>query len=411
MKTRLRNPAVVLNAESAGIGIIHALSQAGVDIILVERNWPPLLGRFSRFPKLRVLYRPMLGESLAGTLHKLSERIEGKGVLFPSTDTDLETLIAEHDKLSERYHIPAARHLGLSILDKNWQYELAEQVGCPVPRHVRFSAGESLNLQGLRFPLIIKPLSRTPRTGGDIFRLRVLEDYLSAERCLERIARDYAGRGFQIAEGIPGPTDHLYTIASYSDRDGRVLRSYSGRKVSLYPYEHPYPYACGYTSVAETVTVPAELVHTTQSLLMAARFHGISQVEFKLDPRDGVYRLLEINARAWLWVKLAVYSGINLPLIQYYDLTGDPQLAEAVKTAQDDACFFIYDAHVKMNRSPAERTRIAALRRGKRPVAAIYHKGEWRLNLAYRIRSFFKGARARVPVLSRWVSQPNGVYR
>ena len=44
---RPRNPAVVLTPGTAGVGLIHALSLARVDIVTVGRNWPPLLGRFS----------------------------------------------------------------------------------------------------------------------------------------------------------------------------------------------------------------------------------------------------------------------------------------------------------------------------------------------------------------------------
>src|SRR5574341_1127736 len=126
MAARLRNPAVVRISEAAGIGVIHSLSLAGVDIITVERNWPPALGRFSRFPRLHVSYRPARGESLVNCLVQLSERFDGTGVLFPSTDADLEALIAGADVLASRYAVPAAPHIGLRIFEKNWQYALAE---------------------------------------------------------------------------------------------------------------------------------------------------------------------------------------------------------------------------------------------------------------------------------------------
>ena len=334
------------------------------------------------------MYRSARGESLADILLKLSNRFEGKAVLFPSTDHDLEALIAARDQLSERYHVPAASHISLKIFDRNWQYEVAERIGCPVPRHVRFVAGESPDITGLRFPLIVKPASRALAAGASVFRLQVLDNPLALDRCLKEIARDHRGRAFQIAEEIPGESDQLYTVASYSNAAGCVLRTYSGRKITLHPYCH------GYTSVAETLQVPAEVVRSAQSLLTESGFHGISQVEFKFDARDGRYKLLEINGRAWLWVKLAAASGVNLPLIQYYDLTGDPRLGQAVEAAQDDAYFFVYDAHVKLNRMPAERARIEELRRTKTLVPAVYHEGEWLLGLAYRGRSLLKQLRA-----------------
>ena len=42
-------------------------------------------------------------------------------------------------------------------------------------------------------------------------------------------------------------------------------------------------------------------------------FHGVSQVEFKRDPRDGRFKLMEINPRLWQWHGLAAACGVDLP--------------------------------------------------------------------------------------------------
>lgn len=387
MRLRLRDPAVIVNSETAGIGVIHSLSLAGVDIITVERRWPPALGRFSRFPKLRVSYRSNRSEALADCLLQLGHQFDGMGVLFPSTDADLEALIVAHNRLSEHYHVPAAQQIGVRIFEKNWQYALAEGTGVPTPRHTRFTGGQSPDIHGFRFPLILKPSSRAAASGEKVFRLQVLDTPADLDRCLEEIARDYGGREFQVAENIPGEPDQLYTVGSYSNREGRVLRSYTGRKITQWPYYH------GMASVAETVALPERVVRDAQTLLEAARFHGISQVEFKYDARDGLYKLMEINGRSWLWIKLAAFSGVNLPLIQYFDLTNDARLAGAVAQPQIDSRFFVFDHHVKLNGIPAERARIQELQHTKVLVPAIYHPDERRLALAHSAISWVKRLR------------------
>jgi len=60
------------------------------------------------------------------------------------------------------------------------------------------------------------------------------------------------------------------------------------------------------------------------SLLRALSFHGISQVEFKHDPRDGRYKLMEVNPRLWQWHGLATATGVDLTRIAYLDLIGNP---------------------------------------------------------------------------------------
>ena len=53
----------------------------------------------------------------------------------------------------------------------------------------------------------------------------------------------------------------------------------------------------------------------------------MSQVEFKRDPRDGRFCLMEINARHWKWHGLAARCGVNLSYVAYRDAIGDPYLA------------------------------------------------------------------------------------
>lgn len=376
---RLRNPAIVLNPGTAGVGIIHALSLGRVDIVTVGRTWPPLLGRWSRFPKQRFTYKPQAGETLAQCLLRIADRFDGTGVLFPAIDIDLEAIILAQDRLAERYRVPAAPHIGADIFAKNWQYALAQRVGVPIPLSLRFHAGERPDLAGYRFPLIIKPSSRTEAVGGRAFRLQVVNDAGELDAFLATLARQHAGREFQLAENIPGDPTTLYTVGAYANRQGRVLRTYTGHKLSQHPYTH------GDASIAETLSLPAIVARQACVLLEAARFHGICQVEFKYDARDDQYKLLEINGRAWSWVKLAAFSGVNLPLIQYYDLTNDPRLDAALATPQRDGFFLVRDALVQLNKLPIERALIADLGGRKTRVGAVPYARDARLSLVHRV--------------------------
>ena len=109
----------------------------------------------------------------------------------------------------------------------------------------------------------------------------------------------------------------MYTLGSYLSADGEALGLFSGRKVRQ---------TRGFTGVArvgEAVLVD-EVVEQGLALLRALSFHGISQVEMIRDPRDGRYKLIEVNPRLWQWHGLAAAVGVDLPWIAYRDLIGEP---------------------------------------------------------------------------------------
>jgi predicted ATP-grasp superfamily ATP-dependent carboligase len=144
------------------------------------------------------------------------------------------------------------------------------------------------------------------------------------------------------------------------------------------------------------MSLPAHVVETARAILEEARFHGISQVETKFDARDGRFKLLEVNGRSWLWIKLAAFSGVNLPLAQYFDLTGDGCMSDLLSARQKDSCFFVHDFHVKLNGLPSERRLIRQLLRCKEMVPAIDHPGEWKLMAAYhRLNSYLRRRKRR----------------
>ena len=55
-------------------------------------------------------------------------------------------------------------------------------------------------------------------------------------------------------------------------------------------------------------------------LLRALDVHGFANVEFKYDPRDGAFKLMEVNCRHNLSAALAIRCGIDFPHIEYEHL-------------------------------------------------------------------------------------------
>ena len=74
------------------------------------------------------------------------------------------------------------------------------------------------------------------------------------------------------------------------------------------------------------VSVPLSDVHgavdSLRRVLAAVSYRGIFSVEFKRDPRDAAFKLLEINARPWWFVDFPVRCGVDVCRLAYDDAQG-----------------------------------------------------------------------------------------
>jgi predicted ATP-grasp superfamily ATP-dependent carboligase len=161
-------------------------------------------------------------------------------------------------------------------------------------------------------PVLVKPehpVGFKQRFRRQAFRCETVEE---VEEAYET-AREFAP---MVQELVPGGDGALYTVGSYLRRDGEPLGVFSGRKLQQTPP------GIGTCRVGEAVWEDGA-VDAALRLLRAFGYFGLSQVEFKRDPRDGSFKLMEINPRLWQWHGLAAACGIDLPRIAYDDLVGD----------------------------------------------------------------------------------------
>jgi predicted ATP-grasp superfamily ATP-dependent carboligase len=86
--------------------------------------------------------------------------------------------------------------------------------------------------------------------------------------------------------------------------------------------QHPPEFGRAST-FAESVNLP-EVATSARRFLQAMRCHGLVEVEFKLDPRDGRYKLLDVNARTWGYHTLGARAGVDFPYLLYRSANGLP---------------------------------------------------------------------------------------
>jgi D-aspartate ligase len=291
-----------------GLAAVRSLGRAGVPVIAIDHR-RGALGFHSRFAEARLCPDPVAEEdSYATFLRELGDELDAPAPIFPTHDEHLNAIAQSRDALGERflYPFPAWDVLG-PIQSKRHQVERARELGIPVPETRDDPTDE------LGYPVLVKPSDPTG------FRR---EFRRQAFRCATRAELDDAfGRARPydplVQELIPGGDDALYTLGSYLGRDGEALAVFSGRKL------RQTPPSVGTCRVGEAVWVDA-VVDQGLALLRGLGFHGLSQVEFKRDPRDGAYKLIEVNPRLFQWHGLAAACGADLTKVAYLDLLGTP---------------------------------------------------------------------------------------
>jgi predicted ATP-grasp superfamily ATP-dependent carboligase len=73
----------------------------------------------------------------------------------------------------------------------------------------------------------------------------------------------------------------------------------------------------------ETADLPG-LREPSVRFLRAIGYHGLVELEYKQDPRDGVHKLLDVNARTWGYHTLGAAAGVDFPYLLFRDQLGLP---------------------------------------------------------------------------------------
>ena len=296
-----------------GLGAIRSLGRRGLRVFALDHR-PWALGFKSRYGEPLVAPEPVDDEEgFVRFLARLGESFDEPVPIFPTHDEHLNAIARNADALAA-YRCPCPAWEVLErVQRKRHQLEQGEAIGVPVPRtrHPTSAAEALAAADELAYPVFLKPsspLGFKRLHGRQAFRCT---NGSELEAGYVRMAEFEP----MVQEFIPGGDDELYTLGSYVAPDGTALGLFCGRKLRQ-TLEW-----MGSCRVGESVWVD-EVVTDGLRLLRALGFHGISQVEFKRDPRDGRYKLIEVNPRLWQWHGLAGACGVDLPWIAYRDLVG-----------------------------------------------------------------------------------------
>jgi predicted ATP-grasp superfamily ATP-dependent carboligase len=302
--------AVVLSGNTTGIGVIRALGEVGVPVLVLYSDEQET-GHVSKYAT-HSFYTPDPVDFLLRGVNRI-----GDSILIPTDDESL-SLLSQHKSVLEGYYTVACPEWEITqqFIDKKHTYDLAEAIGVPAPKTVVPRTDEDVERYGntVQYPCLVKP------SQGHLFFRHFKQKMVKVENFDQMLAtyRRAADLGLEvmIQEIIPGDDSDVANYNSYSWQ-GEPLVEFTAQQIRKAPPEFGSP------RVVISQVIP-EVIEPGRKILQAMGFYGYSCTEFKKDSRDGVYKLMEVNGRHNRSTLLAVRCGVNFPWIEYKHLvTGE----------------------------------------------------------------------------------------
>ncbi len=171
-----------------------------------------------------------------------------------------------------------------------------------MPKTVVIDAAGSVRHQieaGLRLPVVIKGRGEQPK--GIVVRVEHWGDERAAlDRALATFAPGMSHVPLIAQEFIPG-----WGCGFFATYDRGVCR-----RVFMHRRVREYPPTGGASSCATTFRDDRLAAHGRR-LLDGLGWHGIAMVEFRFDERDNDFKMIEVNAKFWGSLELALAAGAD----------------------------------------------------------------------------------------------------
>ncbi len=315
-------PVVVLSGGVTALGVMRAFGRRGTPVFVYPDTREYI--RYSRW------YRPLLPQgrgvasgkpSLPVLQDVLARSGLARGFLCACSD-DWNRAVAEFaEQPTPRFVSVVPTSAALDRLqDKARLAGLLEELRVPMPLTRRISSAADVAdiPQSTETFYFLKPTDSQrflQHFGTKGMRVPTADE---ARRRLDQIVA--AGMAVVLQEYIPGSFDQHYFIDGYVDRSGEIKALFARRRLRIYPPDFGNSTAMVSVALAEV----GQAVDSVRRVLGAVGYRGIFSAEFKRDPRDGQFKLLEVNTRPWWFVDFAVRCGVDVCQMAYDDAQGKP---------------------------------------------------------------------------------------
>ena len=313
-----KTPAIVLGGGITGLSVIRNLGINGVDVYCVADQVDCAM--YSKFCKKHfIIPHIQTNRALLKNFLQDIESTINSAVVFPTSDLFSLNLASIKNEISDTYFpvVPEAKTLR-NIVKKDAFYKSLNAFDLPhpttfYPKSIRDVEELSSTIQ---YPLIIKPV--LSQVFYNKFRRKIFRAY-SAQDLLNKF--QLAVREHMpviIQEIIPGPEDGNYSIVGCFEKNHNPNALFACHRLRGWPKDFGNSSYVESSSLSELKTIKDKIVQYLNKI----GYYGVMEAEIKRDPRDGAFKLIEINARSWWQNSLPTNCGINIIYLAYLNSIG-----------------------------------------------------------------------------------------
>jgi predicted ATP-grasp superfamily ATP-dependent carboligase len=293
------------------LAAVRALGQNRIRVTVGESTLLSMAA-FSRYCHKRTVYpSPRLSpdkflEFIRDLLTKKSFRM-----LLPMEEDTAYLLSGHLDTFSRLTYLPIPPKDKLTrVRNKANVIRLAEKLGIPVPQtwHIQDLSQLDGIADMLPYPVVIKPQISSGAVG-----VAYPKNQRELKETYQTIHQQFP---FPIIQEFIPREGSGYGASFLFDEQSCLKAGFVHKRLREYPV----------TGGASTLRVSIrhdDIYDMARTLLEKIGWVGVAMVEFKVDPRDGLPKLMEINPRFWGSLSLAIHAGVNFPLLLHKMAMGE----------------------------------------------------------------------------------------
>lgn len=303
-----------------GLGIVRSLGRLGVPVysIVNDTRAPANFSRYGKTLCFPNLTDHTSDEQLLEYLAEASDKLGRKSVLIPTTDLYARFVSRRRTILEKSFLFQECNpDLVNSLCSKQSMHALAS--GHDVPTAKTFVPTSLMSvheyIKGALFPLVVKAVDWTQTNGRPSAKSIIMR---SSAELIKNGSFNNSGEfpNIMLQEYIGGSGTVDWMFNGYFDHQSNCLFYSTGKKL------RQAPIYTGYSTLGECSV--NQVVHETSvKFLRDIGYRGIVDIDYRYDPRDELYKILDVNPRVGATFRLfAGRCGLDVVRAMYLDVTG-----------------------------------------------------------------------------------------